>query len=99
MMSPTVPDALPAHDPAFWPIVAAILLLLALSAFFSGAETALGAASRSKLRARADKGDQRAADALEARENSENLNGAILVGNNLVKLLATSLAAALGLRI
>ncbi|MBB4629155.1 CNNM domain-containing protein [Paracoccus denitrificans] len=98
-MSPTVPDALPAHDPAFWPIVAAILLLLALSAFFSGAETALGAASRSKLRARADKGDQRAADALEARENSENLNGAILVGNNLVKLLATSLAAALGLRI
>ncbi|WP_287885444.1 CNNM domain-containing protein [Paracoccus denitrificans] len=98
-MSPTVPDALPAHDPAFWPIVAAILLLLALSAFFSGAETALGAASRSKLRARADKGDPRAADALEARENSENLNGAILVGNNLVKLLATSLAAALGLRI
>ncbi|WP_104492378.1 HlyC/CorC family transporter [Paracoccus denitrificans] len=99
MMSPTVPDALPAHDPAFWPIIAAILLLLALSAFFSGAETALGAASRSKLRARADKGDQRAAEALEARENSENLNGAILVGNNLVKLLATSLAAALGLRI
>ncbi|UFS64746.1 CNNM domain-containing protein [Paracoccus denitrificans] len=98
-MSPTVPDALPAHDPAFWPIIAAILLLLALSAFFSGAETALGAASRSKLRARADKGDQRAAEALEARENSENLNGAILVGNNLVKLLATSLAAALGLRI
>jgi Mg2+/Co2+ transporter CorB len=32
-------------------------VLLALSAFFSGSETALTASSRAKLRARADKGD------------------------------------------
>ncbi|KRW97969.1 HlyC/CorC family transporter [Paracoccus sp. MKU1] len=99
MIPPTVPDPTPAHDPAFWLLGAAILLLLALAAFFSGSETALNAASRSKLRARADKGDLRAAEALEAIEDSENLNGAILVGNTLVKILAASLAAALGLRL
>lgn len=97
MIPPAVPDPTPGHDPAFWLIGAAILLLLALSALFAGAETALTAASRSKLRARADKGDRRAAEALAAKEDSENLNGAILVGNTLVKILAASLAAALGL--
>jgi hypothetical protein len=41
-------------DLAFWTTVVAILLLLVLSAFFSGSETALTAASRGKLHAQAD---------------------------------------------
>ena len=45
--------ATPAMDAALWITAGAILLLLVLSAFFSGSETALTAASRGKLRAQA----------------------------------------------
>ena len=51
-------------DLAFWLTIAAIVMLLAMSAFFSGSETALTASSRAKLRARADRGDQGAQAAL-----------------------------------
>nr|WP_227493425.1 MULTISPECIES: HlyC/CorC family transporter [Paracoccus] len=97
-----LPAATPAHavhDPLVWLAGAAILILLATSALLACAETALTAASRSKLRARADKGDNRAEEALAARQDSESLNGAILLGNNLVKSIAMGLAAALGLHL
>ncbi len=48
-------------DAAFWITAGAILVLLVLSAFFSGSETALTAASRGKLRAAADRGTRGAA--------------------------------------
>ena len=47
-------------DMTFWLTCAAIALLLALLAFFSGSETALTASSRSKLKALADGGSRRA---------------------------------------
>ena len=43
---------------AFWTVCGAAALLLILSAFFSGSETALTAASRGKLKARAEKGEK-----------------------------------------
>ena len=86
-------------DTAFWLTAAAILLLLVLSAFFSGSETALTAASRGKLRSRADKGDSGAGTALKVTEDSERLIGAVLLGNNLVNILATSLATAMFTRL
>lgn len=43
-------------DLTLWGIVAAIFALLFLSAFFSGSETALTAASRAKLNGMAEKG-------------------------------------------
>ena len=79
-------------DLAFWTTVVAILLLLVLSAFFSGSETALTAASRGKLHAQADKGSRGARRALEITEDNERLIGSVLLGNNLVNILATSLA-------
>ncbi|MCZ4352419.1 HlyC/CorC family transporter [Roseovarius aestuarii] len=82
-------------DTAFWITCACILLLLVLSGLFSGSETALTAASRGKLRARADKGDTGAAGALAITEDNERLIGSVLLGNNLVNILATSLATAL----
>ncbi len=82
-------------DIAFWITSAAILLLLVLSAFFSGSETALTAASRGKLRSQADKGSHGAEKALELTDDSERLIGSVLLGNNLVNILATSLATAL----
>ncbi|MEJ6401780.1 HlyC/CorC family transporter [Yoonia sp. 2307UL14-13] len=81
-------------DAAFWLTAAAILVLLVLSGFFSGSETALTASSRGKLRSAADKGSGGAQRALDITEDSERLIGSILLGNNVVNILATSLATA-----
>lgn len=81
-------------DAAFWLTCGGIVLLLVLSGFFSGSETALTAASRGKLKTRAAKGDKGAERALAVTEDSERLIGSILLGNNLVNILATSLATA-----
>ncbi|MBV2360824.1 HlyC/CorC family transporter [Thalassococcus sp. CAU 1522] len=86
-------------DSAFWMTAAAILALLTLSAFFSGSETALTAASRGKLRAAQDRGNKGAARALQITEDNERLIGSVLLGNNLVNILATSLATALLTRV
>ncbi len=64
-----------------------------------GSETALTAASRGKLRSRADKGDRGADRALNITEDNERLIGSVLLGNNLVNILATSLATALFTRL
>ncbi|KIN60892.1 CBS domain protein [Sulfitobacter noctilucae] len=82
-------------DSAFWFSAGTILLLLILSGFFSGSETALTAASRGKLRTQADKGSKGAERALHITEDNERLIGSVLLGNNLVNILATSLATAL----
>ncbi|EAQ13639.1 MULTISPECIES: HlyC/CorC family transporter [Maritimibacter] len=86
-------------DTAFWTSVGAILLLLILSGFFSGSETALTAASRGKLRAKADKGDKKAERALVITEDNERLIGSVLLGNNFVNILASALATALFTRL
>ncbi len=70
----------------------AILFLLVCSALFSGSETALTTASRAKLHALAERGDVGADRALRLTDDKERLIGAILLGNNLVNILATSLA-------
>ncbi|MDX8352052.1 HlyC/CorC family transporter [Cognatiyoonia sp. IB215182] len=81
-------------DAAFWVTAGAILILLVLSGFFSGSETALTAASRGKLRSNADKGSKGAERALKITEDNERLIGSVLLGNNVVNILATSLATA-----
>ncbi|WP_170403567.1 HlyC/CorC family transporter [Ruegeria arenilitoris] len=86
-------------DGAFWLTTASILLLLVLSGFFSGSETALTASSRGKLRAQADKGSRGAQKALEITDDNERLIGSVLLGNNLVNILAASLATALFTRL
>ncbi|MFN3282091.1 MAG: HlyC/CorC family transporter [Tabrizicola sp.] len=88
-----MPDA--SLDTAFWLTTAAILVLLLLSAFFSGSETALTAASRAKLKAQADKGSRGAKAAMVVTEDRERMIGALLLGNNIVNILSASLATAL----
>lgn len=73
-------------------IIVVIVLLLAVSAFFSGAETALTAASRPRMHALARKGAKRARLVNELRDRKERLITAILIGNNLVNILASALA-------
>lgn len=82
-------------DGVFWITASAILVLLVLSGFFSGSETALTAASRGKLRTAADKGSRGAKRALEITDDNERLIGSVLLGNNVVNTLATALATAL----
>ncbi|QBF31663.1 HlyC/CorC family transporter [Thalassococcus sp. S3] len=84
-----------ALDGAFWITCGVILLLLVLSGFFSGSETALTAASRGKLRSQADKGSKGAQRALKITEDNERLIGSVLLGNNLVNILAASLATSI----
>ena len=86
-------------DAAFWISVGTILFLLVLSGCFSGSETALTAASRGKLRTQADKGSVGAQRALKITEDNERLIGSVLLGNNLVNILAASLATALFTRL
>ncbi|MBC7133223.1 MAG: HlyC/CorC family transporter [Roseovarius sp.] len=88
-----------ALDVTFWITVGAILGLLVLSGFFSGSETALTAASRGKLRTQAEKGSHGAEMALRITEDNERLIGSVLLGNNLVNILAASLATALFTRL
>ena len=72
-----------------------ILILLMLSAFFSGSETALTASTRSRLTGLNIKGKKNAQIAINLLNNKESLIGAILLGNNLVNILASSLATSL----
>lgn len=69
-----------------------VCLLIFVSAFFSGSETALTAASRARMHALEQDGSKRARTVSELMGNPENLIGAILLGNNLVNILASALA-------
>lgn len=86
-------------DAAFWITIISILALLVMSAFFSGSETALTAASRGKLHGLAELGSRGAKRALDLTEDNERLIGAVLLGNNLVNILATALATSLFTRL
>jgi Mg2+/Co2+ transporter CorB len=77
---------------ALWAAGGAILVLLVLSALFSGSETALTTANRGKLHGLADRGDATAARAFRLTEDKERLIGAILLGNNFANIMAASLA-------
>ncbi|MDA8760610.1 HlyC/CorC family transporter [Amylibacter sp.] len=86
-------------DANSWLTILAIFILLGISAFFSGSETALTAASRGKLHSMADKGSRGAKRALALTEDTERLIGAVLLGNNLVNILAAALATSLFTRL
>lgn len=71
---------------------AIVIILLMLSGFFSGSETALTAASRARMHRLAQEKNRRAGIVLHLTDNPERLIGALLLGNNLVNILASALA-------
>ncbi len=73
----------------------AIAVLLVLSAFFSGSETALTATSRALMHELERKGNKKAALVQRLISAKETLIGAILLGNNFVNILASALATSL----
>ncbi len=78
---------------------AAIGLLLAMSAFFSSAETAFSSVNKIRLKHAAAEGNVSAARALKIAESFDKALTAILVGNNVVNILSTSLSTVLCTRI
>ena len=74
-------------------ILAAIVLLLILSAFFNLSETALTAASRARMHALEQEGNARATLVTRLLKAPERMIGTVLLGNTLVDVLAASLAA------
>ncbi len=72
--------------------IGSIVVLLVFSAFFSGSETALTAASRPRMHALEQEGDPKAELVNRLFARKERLIGAILLGNNLVNIMASALA-------
>lgn len=77
---------------AIFPTILFILILIIFSGIFSAAETALIGASRARLYVAAKKGNGGAKTVLNLKNNSEKLIGTILLCNNLVNIIAASLA-------
>ncbi len=73
--------------------------LVLLSAFFSGSETALTTSSRPRLHELEKRGERRARTVLDLKEQPERLIGGILLGNNLVNILASALATSVFLQL
>ena len=71
-----------------------LLFLVMLSAFLSGSETALTATSKPRIIAQVKKGSKRANFVLKILNNKDNVISSILLSNNLVNILASSLATA-----
>ena len=70
-----------------------LVLLLVLSAFFSSAETALSTVNKTRMRSLAEEGNPRAQRVLRIAEDYQKMLSAILIGNNIVNLTASALAA------
>ena len=73
-------------------LILAIAFLIAFSAFFSGSETALTAVSQARMHRLDQEGNKHAHRVVTLLEQRERLIGSILLGNNLVNILASSLA-------
>ncbi|GGJ03789.1 membrane protein [Shewanella hanedai] len=76
-----------------------LVFLLILSAYFSGSETAMMSLNRYRLKHLASKGHKGAKRAMQMLERPDRLIGLILIGNNLVNILASAIATIIGIRL
>lgn len=79
--------------------IVAIFILLLLSAFFSGSETAMTASNPSRMHSLEKQGNKRAGLVNRVREQKEKMIGALLLGNNLVNIAASALATSVLIQI
>lgn len=86
-------------DPSETGQLIAIIILLCLSAFFSSSETALTTVNQIRMRTLADNGDKRAARVLHVTGNPGKMLSAILIGNNIVNLSASSISTSLAIHL
>ena len=75
-----------------------ILVCFILSAYFSATETAFTTVNKIRLKSKADDGDKKARLILKLADNYDRLLTTILIGNNIVNILASSLATLVFIR-
>ena len=75
--------------------IVVLVILIALSGFFSSSETALTTVSKIKIRTMANEGDARAKMVQKVTGNTQKMLSAILIGNNVVNISASSIATVL----
>lgn len=83
------------EDGSYTIMIAALVVLVILSAFFSASETAYSSLNRIRLKSRADSGDEEAERVLALANRYDNLLSTILIGNNIVNITMSSLATVL----
>ena len=76
-------------------MIVALVVMVAMSAYFSATETAFTSLNRIRLRTRAENGSIRAAKTLALAEEYDKLLSTILIGNNIVNITATTVATVL----
>lgn len=76
-----------------------LFVLLGLSAFFSSAETSLTTVNRMRIRALIEDGNKRAVKVSKILDNPGKMLSAVLIGNNIVNISASSLATVLATRL
>ena len=82
-------------DPSSVLQIVTIVIFLMLSAFFSSAETAYMSVNRIRIKTLADSGNKRAVKVLYILDNTSKMLSAILIGNNIVNIFASSLTTTL----
>jgi len=75
-------------------LIICLLILIVLSGFLSGSETALTATSKPRILLKLKKGNKRAKYVIKILNNLDNVISSLLLSNNLVNILASSLATA-----
>lgn len=78
-------------DGAGWQIIVLIILVM-LSAFFSGTETAFTSFNKNRMKTLAQDGNKRAKSVLDIEERYEKFLSTMLVGNNIVNISATTVS-------
>ena len=86
-------------DSASIGIIVALVILVAFSAYFSATETAFTSLNRIRMKTKAENGDRRAAKTLELAEQYDKLLSTILIGNNIVNNVATTIATVLFIKL
>lgn len=76
-------------------MICVLIVLVALSAFFSGTEMAFSTASKPRLKSLSQDGNRRAKLALKLADNYDELLSTILIGNNIVNIASSSIATLL----
>ena len=82
-------------DSASIGMLVALLIMVAMSAYFSATETAFTSLNRIRLKTKAENGNRRAARTLALAEQYDKLLSTILIGNNIVNITATTVATVL----
>ena len=82
-------------DPQSIPLLIIVLCCIIMSAYFSATETAFSTFNRIRMKTMAEDGNKRAAKVIKLADNYDTLISTILIGNNIVNILASSLATVL----